>query len=57
MGELQAAVDASPSWIAIIWCFYPMTVFVLFQIIVKAFDNDDDSDGGKMIPAFQTLQR
>jgi hypothetical protein len=35
------------------WIFYPMAALVLVELILRAFsnDDDDDQDGGKMIPA------
>ena len=34
------------------WVFYPMAALVLVELILRAFSNDDDDqDGGKMIPA------
>ena len=45
--------DSFPAWKAILWCFYPMTALVMIELILRAIrnDDDDDQDGGKMIPA------
>ena len=51
MSELQL-VDSFPTWKAVLWCFYPMACLVLLGLIARALpDDDDDFDGGKMIPA------
>ena len=46
------AVEAFPAWKAILWCFYPFSVVVLIELFLRAIngDDDDDQDGGKMIP-------
>ena len=48
------AVESFPIWKAILWCFYPMSVLVLFELFLRAQSNDDDDDeggGGIMNPA------
>ena len=54
MFELQAAVESFPAWKAIIWCFYPISALLLLELISNTFNDDDDQDGGHMIPALQT---
>ncbi len=54
MGELQASFDVFSAWQAILWCFYPMAVLVVLELLARSFDDDDDQDGGKMIPALQS---
>ena len=56
LGEIQASVDSFSAWQAILWCFYPMGVLVVFELLTRAFDDDDDQGGGKMIPAMQGAQ-
>ncbi|WP_275040989.1 hypothetical protein [Prochlorococcus sp. MIT 0603] len=41
---------------AILWCFYPMAVLVALEFLARTFDDDDDQDGGKMIPILQATQ-
>ena len=43
---------------AILWCFYPMAVLVLAELILRATDGDDDDDqgGGKMVGLVQPVQ-
>ena len=56
MGELQSAVEAFPIWKAIAWIFYPMAILIAAEIIAKNINDDDDEDGGKMIPVMQGAQ-
>tara|TARA_Y100001968_G_C19170568_1_gene625425 strand:+ start:58 stop:234 length:177 start_codon:yes stop_codon:yes gene_type:complete len=56
MSELQL-VDSFPIWKAVLWCFYPMTVLVVVELITRTFtDDDDDFGGGKMIRALQPVR-
>ena len=40
--------------IAILWCFYPIGILVLFELLLDSGvdDDNDDQDGGMLIPAF-----
>ena len=50
MGDLSAATDTISPLTAVLWVFYPMTALVLIELILRAFnDDDDDQDGGKGI--------
>ena len=50
MSDLIAAQDGISPLTAILWCFYPMAVLVLIELILRAINNDDDdNDGGKGI--------
>ena len=49
MGELQVAADTFPIWKAVLWIFYPMAALVMFELLLRGFDDDDDDDGGKGI--------
>ena len=53
MSDLSAASDSISPFLAVLWVFYPMAALVLIELILRAInDNDDDDrDGGKMIPA------
>ena len=56
MSELQL-VDSFPIWKAVLWCFYPFSVLVLVELVVRVFpDDDDDFRGGKMIQALQPVR-
>ena len=39
---------------AILWCFYPIAVLIIFELLLGGgFDDDnDDQDGGMLIPAY-----
>tara|TARA_B100000287_G_scaffold179634_1_gene169671 strand:+ start:850 stop:1029 length:180 start_codon:yes stop_codon:yes gene_type:complete len=52
MGELVADPNQISPMVAILWCFYPMAALVLIELFLRALngDDDDDQDGGKMIP-------
>ena len=47
MGDLSAATDTISPLTAVLWCFYPMAALVLVELILRAFNDDDDGDGGK----------
>ena len=40
----------------ILWCFYPIAVLVIFELLLGGgFDDDnDDQDGGMLIPAYSS---
>ena len=42
---------------AILWCFYPIAVLIIFELILGGGfddDNNDDQDGGMLIPAYSS---
>ena len=49
----SSASSISPSS-AILWCFYPIAILVLVELFLGGgFDDDnDDQDGGMLIPAY-----
>ena len=53
MSDFIADSNTISPLMAVLWVFYPMTALVLVELILRAFsnDDDDDQDGGKMIPA------
>ena len=54
MGDFIAASDSISPLTAILWCFYPMAVLVLVELILRAVnDDDDDQDGGQGIRVMQ----
>tara|TARA_Y100001968_G_scaffold224582_1_gene207264 strand:+ start:67 stop:243 length:177 start_codon:yes stop_codon:yes gene_type:complete len=56
MSELQV-VDSFPFWKAVLWCFYPMAVLVLMELIARSLpDDDDDFGGGKMLRVLQPVR-
>ena len=53
MGEIEL-VDTFPFWKAVLWIFYPIATILVIEFVSDLSDNDDDDfDGGKMIPAYQ----
>ena len=56
LNELQVFVGSFPGWKAILWCFYPMVTLILLELIARQIDDDDDQDGGKLIPVAQVIQ-
>jgi len=53
MSDLVSQSDSISPFMAILWCFYPIGALVFVELLLRAInDNDDDDrDGGKMIPA------
>ena len=52
MSDFVAASDSISPLVAVLWVFYPMAALVLIELFLRAInDDDDDQDGGKMIPA------
>ena len=50
MSDLSAASDTISPLVAVRWVFYPMAALVLIELLLRAFnddDNDDDFQGGK----------
>jgi len=49
MAELEVANNITP-FTAILWIFYPMTLLVGVELLLRALrDDDDDDEGGKGI--------
>ena len=56
MGDLSAASDTISPLVAVLWVFYPMTALVLIELLLRAFNDDDnDDDGGKGIRITQPI--
>ena len=56
MSDLSAASDTISPLVAVLWVFYPMTALVLIELILRAFNDDDnDDDGGKGIRITQPI--
>jgi len=45
--------------VALLWCLYPIGVLVLIELVLGGgFDDDnDDQDGGMLIPAFANAKQ
>jgi len=55
MTELYSASSTISPLTAILWCLYPMAILVLIELILGGgfdADNNDDQDGGMLIPAY-----
>ena len=44
MSDLTAATDTISPLVAVLWVFYPMAALVLVELILRAFNDDDDDD-------------
>jgi hypothetical protein len=56
MSDLSAATDTISPLTAVLWVFYPMAALVLIELLLRAFNDDDnDDDGGKGIRVTQPL--
>ena len=54
---MENFIDSSNSispFVAILWCFYPIGILVLFELLLGGGidDDNDDQDGGMLIPAY-----
>ena len=57
MTELYSTSTSISPLTAILWCFYPIAILVIFELIIGGGfddDNNDDQDGGMLIPAYST---
>ena len=55
MTELYSASSSVSPFTAILWCFYPIAVLIILELILGGGfddDNNDDQDGGMLIPAY-----
>ena len=58
--EYLTSVSSSISpLVALLWCLYPIGVLVLIELVLGGgFDDDnDDQDGGMLIPAYATAKQ
>jgi len=56
MSDFVAASDSISPLVAVLWVFYPMTALVLIELLLRAFNDDDnDDDGGKGIRVTQPI--
>ena len=54
MTEIYSTTSLVSPFTVLLWCFYPMAILVLIELFLGGgFDDDnDDQDGGMMIPAY-----
>ena len=56
MSDFVAAQDTISPLVAVLWVLYPMTALVLIELLLRAFNDDDnDDDGGKGIRITQPI--
>ena len=58
MTEIYSTASSISPLTAILWCFYPMALLVLVELLLGGgFDDDnDDQDGGMLIPAYSNAK-
>ena len=58
MTEIYSTTTSISPLTAILWCFYPVGLLVLVELFLGGgFDDDnDDQDGGMMIPAYASAK-
>ena len=56
MNELYSTSSSVSPLAAILWCFYPVALLMIIELILGGgFDDDnDDQDGGMLIPAYSS---
>ena len=56
MENLTVGSTSISPLVAILWCLYPVGILVLIELVLGGgFDDDnDDQDGGMLIPAYAT---
>ena len=54
MENLTTVSSSISPLVAILWCLYPIGILVLIELVLGGgFDDDnDDQDGGMLIPAY-----
>ena len=56
MSDFVAASDTISPLVAVLWVFYPMAALVLIELLLRAFNDDDNDDqGGKGIRITQPI--
>ncbi len=58
MIDIYSSATSSNFLTAILWCFYPVAILVLVELFLGGgFDDDnDDQDGGMLIPAYSSAK-
>ena len=59
MENLSLSTTSISPLIALLWCLYPIGILVLIELVLGGgFDDDnDDQDGGMLIPAYAGAKR
>ena len=58
MENLSIESSSISPLVAILWCLYPVGILVLIELVLGGgFDDDnDDQDGGMLIPAYSNVK-
>ena len=58
MNEIYTTTSSISPFTAVLWCFYPIAILVLVELFLGGgFDDDnDDQDGGMLIPAYSNTK-
>ena len=58
MNEIYSTTSSITPLTAILWCFYPIATLILVELFLGGgFDDDnDDQDGGMLIPAYSNVK-
>ena len=58
MSDIYSTASSISPITAILWCFYPVAILVLVEFLFGGgFDDDnDDQDGGMLIPAYSSAK-
>tara|TARA_B100000212_G_scaffold119796_1_gene89591 strand:- start:702 stop:878 length:177 start_codon:yes stop_codon:yes gene_type:complete len=58
MENLSLTSTSISPLVAIMWCLYPVGILVLIELVLGGgFDDDnDDQDGGMLIPAYSSVK-
>ena len=59
MENLSFSTTSISPLVALLWCLYPIGILVLIELVLGGgFDDDnDDQDGGMLIPAYAGAKR
>tara|TARA_Y100001968_G_scaffold269900_1_gene260861 strand:+ start:431 stop:610 length:180 start_codon:yes stop_codon:yes gene_type:complete len=59
MENLSLSTTSISPLVALLWCLYPIGILVLIELVLGGgFDDDnDDQDGGMLIPAYAGAKR
>ena len=59
MENLISTSSSISPLVAILWCLYPVGILVLLELVLGGgFDDDnDDQDGGMLIPAYANAKQ
>ena len=58
MTEFYTNISSISPITAVLWCFYPISILILVELFLGGgFDDDnDDQDGGMLIPAYSSYK-